>query len=394
MTSDLGLDLELWQRLLAPEYTALRAEAAACDPTVARELARLRANWPREVVTVALELAAARRKGAGRLFPSGELVADVPGVEMATGARVAAHKAARFRVAGAQAISDLCCGIGGDLIELCKVAPTLGYDLSPTRAWMAGLNSAAPTACADAAAMALDTPYFHIDPARRNADPRVRTRARRLAEYQPGPNVIARILRESPNGAIKLGPGIDFEELRFAPDAELEFVSDGGELVQAVLWCGALAHAPGERTATRLPQGLSYTGTPARQLPIANFPPRYLHVADPALERAQLLASLCVPLQLGELAANLGVLASADPVESPWLTSFEIVDQRPWHDDDARAWLKSHDARRVEIKTRDAAADANQLTKTLRRAGATDYTLFVLRLGRSKQAYLTRRRSG
>ena len=132
--------IELWKRLLEPSSGELLAELEAGDLHRISWLQGLRESWGGELVSVALELVEARRRAAVK-FPLGEsLVADIAGVEQATGALTASHKAERFKRLAPTRIHDLCCGIGGDGMALAAVAPTRAYDISPLRAWMCGEN--------------------------------------------------------------------------------------------------------------------------------------------------------------------------------------------------------------------------------------------------------------
>ncbi|MFM8699744.1 MAG: SAM-dependent methyltransferase, partial [Phycisphaerales bacterium] len=161
--------LAAWQALATPEGEALLGRLGPRqEPPPVAEIERLRADHPPDMVAAAIELSLARARAAVK-FGAGaaRLWADRPGVEMASSPAVAAWKADRFRRVGAHSIDDLCCGIGGDLMALAAVAPTVGADLDPVRAWMAGRNSGAPTRVADVTTDPGGASHAHVDPARR-----------------------------------------------------------------------------------------------------------------------------------------------------------------------------------------------------------------------------------
>lgn len=386
-------EIDLWQRLLALESAPLVAAAAGAADVAAID--RLRRSWPRDLVQAALMLAEARRKAAAKFPEPARLVADPAGVEQATSHVVAMHKARRFDAAGA-AIVDLCCGIGGDAMALARAGTVTAIDVRPVRAFMAERNAACAALCADVetseiAALVPAGALFHVDPARRDEGGARRTR---LADHRPGSAFLARLLRARPDGAIKLGPGIDIAAVAalFAPDHswELEIVSERGALVQAIAWCGRLALHPGERTATRLPEGRALTARP-RPLPApsgGSGVDRYLVLVDPAVERAGLSGAAVAGMPVREVHPGLGILTSGERVSGPWIEAHEVLAELPWRVEKVRAWLAHRGAGVVTVRTRGGAADTDAAQQQLRGDGSIPYVVFVLRLGRAVRAVI------
>ena len=91
--------VRLWERMLCKTRRPLLREAAEIDPEDVNAIERLRRSWPAQLVTSALDLAAARRKAAEKFPRPEEIVADVEGIEQATSHQVAEHKAQRFAAA-------------------------------------------------------------------------------------------------------------------------------------------------------------------------------------------------------------------------------------------------------------------------------------------------------
>jgi len=391
------MDLALWQRVTGDENRELLDAARRTDPKDPAALARLRKRWDAPLVVIALELTTARQRAAMKFPDPHRLVADVQGVEQATSLRVAQHKARRFAEAvvqpGAPEIVDLCCGIGGDTMALANVAQVTAVDANPVRAWMAQTNAACRAEVADVLQYPLSGQLFHLDPDRRAArDRKTEKRTWRYAQYQPGPAYIERLLADCPHGAVKLGPGVDFDALPLTPRTEIELVNDAGTLVQTVLWCGNLAHHPGLRTATRLPEGLSFSDQPG--IPLATGQPdrlQHLLVADPAIERAQLLGALCRELPVWEIHPGLGLLGAEEHVSSPWLTGYEIIARMPWRLGKIRQWLRTHGGGIVEVKTRGRAVETDAAQRELRGDGDVVFTVFGLRLGRRVVALIGRK---
>lgn len=367
--------LDTWRSL----SESLIEDAAAVAPADVAGVTRLRRSHDAASVGAALELTAARRKAVAK-FPdrAATLWADVPGVEQASSRAVADHKAARFIDCGFanDRIVDLCCGIGGDAMSL---PHAVGIDADPLRAWMCRRNTGNPALAADVTTLPLRDRVFHLDPARRNK----RGRVWRLDDYQPGPNFITNLLRDNPTGAIKLGPGVDREALPWP--GELEWISERGRLVQAVLWTANLARH--DHTATLIAD-TKYTVHGQPNTPDLAPMQRYIFTVDPALERARLMHTIGLPA----VHPKLGLLTSNAPQANPWLTGFEVlVDRLPPRK--VKTWLHAHDGGIVEVKTRDKAADPDRLQQDWRGHGDTIHTVFVLRWDDRVYATITRRLS-
>ncbi len=401
--------LEDWQTLMEPTYAGLRRDAAAAPDHDPAATARLRREHPAALVALAFELAAARRKAAEKFGPivGGALVADRAGVEMATGPLAGAHKARRFAAAcSGETVADVCCGIGGDAIALRAAGVgVVAIDRDPARAWMCALNAGCESRCADAAAAGeLGCAWFHLDPARRSADG-----ARRfdLARLEPGPEAwrgLADAARRSAKsvrtgrvewgGAIKLGPGVDRADVRAAlgdEPFEIEYVSEHGRLTQAVVWLGALrgGHAA-TAAALRENASLVLSGEPGE--PPMGKVGAWLVDPDPAFERAGLLRAACAHAGLRAFCPGLGVLTGdAPPRDAPFFPAFQIVERTAWNARRVRETLRALGAGVVEVKTRGGVVDTDRAQAELRGEGRVPFAVFVLRLGRAVEAFVTRR---
>jgi len=375
-----------WRYLLSDATEPIREAAATCDANDVAAVTRLRKLGPVELINAALDLASARRKAAQK-FPqiAPRIVADGVGIEQASSALVADHKVIRFSQLGKPVI-DLCSGIGGDSMSFHKtVGVEVAVDMAPLRAWMTQQNVNCPTLCTDVTSLDLHDRIYHFDPARRNA----RGRQHRFEDYQPGPEFLSQLVRNCPTGATKLGPGIAIENLPDFGDisTELEFISEHGALVQAVLWTGELAKD--EHRATLLPTGDSLHGAPG--VPPLDQPAQYLYTVDASVERAQLLHVLCDQHNLTAIHPSLGILTGNDLIQSNWLTAFELLAELPWRANKVKQWLNENNAGIVEVKTRGGAVNPDNVQKQLRGKGETPFTVFVLRWDRKLIALITRR---
>jgi hypothetical protein len=391
--------LTLWKCVVDDKHAALRAAAAEVDPARVQDVERLRRSWPAELVSIALELARARANARSKFPEAGTMYADPVGVEMASSAEVAQHKAGRFDVAGTARVLDLCCGIGGDAMALCRrPCDVHAYDHDPIRAWMCAHNAGCEASTADVTMLDVRDAWVHLDPSRRTGQGR---RVQTIDDFEPGRGYIERCLHEARGAAVKLGPGVDIEDLRRPSASEVEFISERGTLVQAVVWSRELVRAAGCVTATQCPAGLSFTGTPQLDVPLwhDDAPGQHVYVADPALERSgtsmetpgSLLGAFAKSMDLYEMHPGLGLLTSNESIESLWLRRYDVRAAMSWKEKRVRAWLREHDAGEVTIKTRARVVDPDVWSTRLTGSGGTPYVVFIVRLGLRNVAWITDR---
>lgn len=392
--------IEDWKRVSVDR--ALLERAAGLGAGDIAGLARLRDVFGETDSAIALELAQARRKAAAKFggLP-GALIADTAGVEQASGLAVARHKAGRIHeeLGSGAAVADLCCGIGGDTLALCDAGLTVtAVDRDPVRAWMARHNSGGRTqgVCMDVADWrpeAGSSEYaIHLDPARRHEG--TGRRMWKLDDLQPPPAVIARLIASvgDTGAAVKLSPGVDLDALdALVPQGEheVEFIAEDNRLVQAVLWTGKLRRA--ERSATLIADDRTHTldGEPG-QASLGTIA-RYLYAVHPAAERAGLIHLLAEEHNAPLIHRKLGLMSRDTPIDSPWLTGFELLAELPWRAKKVKRWLSEHDAGIVEVKTRGKACEPDAVAKQLRGKGGTPYTVFVLRFDVRVVALVCRR---
>ena len=98
-----------------------------------------------------------------------------------------------------------------------------------------------------------------VDPARRSST----GRALDPRSWSPPFPFVLELAGRVPATGAKLAPGVPHGVLPL--DAEAEWVSDGGDVVECALWCGPLATAGVRRRATLLPSGATLTGDGTRR---------------------------------------------------------------------------------------------------------------------------------
>ena len=370
--------------LQSPAGTALLGLAAELgvgdDRVLATTTALRAAGHSPDLVAAAVETARLRSRGAAKFGADADTMFFTPdGVEQATRTTVAAHRAARF--AGTDRVVDLCCGIGGDLVALARSGISVtGVDADPLTASVAAANAAAlglsarvDVRCADVTTVDLTgVPAAFCDPARRRGGRRVFD----PSAYSPPWDFLMSLARTVPRVGLKVAPGIDHALV--PPGAEAEWVSDGGDVKEAALWCGDLSSGI-PRRATLLPSGATLTGTGDALAPVG--PVReWLYDPDGAVVRAHLVAELAAVLGATTVDPTIAYLSSGQLVKSSFARAYRVDEVMPFSLKKLRATLRARGVGRVEIKKRGSALDVERLRRDLRLAGDDEATVVLTRV--------------
>lgn len=398
------MDIAGFGALLTPDGQALLAEVGTADVGERALLAtasRLRARYSPELAGAALTQARLRARARAKFGTDAALMYFTPqGLEQATRAAVARHRARRFAdrlggVPAAEAVLDLGCGIGGDLLARGRAGiGGLGVDLDPLTATVADANlrafGLAPLARARAGDAAGQDPAgfgaVFADPGRRTA----RGRVFDPEAYEPPLTTVLALARRAPAACVKVAPGIPHEVI--PADAEAEWISDGGEVKEVALWLGGLADGA-RRRATVLRDGAppaTLTGRPELGPPPVSGWRRHLYEPDGAVVRAHLVAEVVAMLD-GALADPRIAYITADTVrDTPFARRYEILETLPFSVKRVRAALRGHGMGRLTIKKRGFAADIERLRRDLRPSGDRDGVLVLTRVGDAPVALICR----
>ncbi|ALV34071.1 class I SAM-dependent methyltransferase [Streptomyces sp. CdTB01] len=368
--------------LLTPEGRALLDEVRGTAP--ADELAvatRLRREHPAGLVSAALGQARLRQRAAAKFGEedAGRMFFTPNGVEQSTRASVAAYRAGRLRALGVTSLADLCCGIGGDAIALARAGiRVLAVDRDPVTAAAARANAEA-LGLADlievreADVTEVDTAGWDavfVDPARRGG----RGRIFDPEAYSPPLSWAVEAARTAPHAALKVAPGIPHEAV--PADAEAEWISDGGDVKEAVLWFGT---APGAVRATLLPGPRTLLG---RGLPDPEVRPvgRYLYEPDGAAIRAHLVAEVAEEVGGGLIDPTIAYVTSDERHESPYATAYEITDRLPFNVKKLKALLRERGVGTLTVKKRGSAVEPEELRRKVKPSGPHAATVFLTRV--------------
>lgn len=386
------VDLDAFRELLTPRGDRALAEAAelvaaGTDPVAA--VTTLRKTYSPTLTSAALTQATLRRRAEAKFGADATVMYFTPhGLEQATRAEVAAHRARRIAGIGAAPnVLDVCCGIGGDLIALARAGCAVeAVDLDPLTAEVARANAAAlglPARVRTADATRCDPSAYDLmfaDPARRSAKGRVFD----PMAYSPAWPAVLDLAARAHAACVKAAPGIPYE---FIPEgAEAEWVSYKGEVKEAAIWTGA-PHGGGRR-ATLLPSGATLTSTGAEVAagPVGD----YLYDPDGAAVRAHLVAEVAALVDGRLLDPQIAYITSDRAVATEWAACYEIIDVMPFSLKRLRAALRERGIGNVTIKKRGSAVDIERLRKDLRLSGADAAVVVLTRIGRRPYALLCR----
>ncbi len=379
------MDLDGFRWLLTDDGQALLETAAAlAAPGGGDELhvqAELRRTHSAGEVAAALTQVDLRRRAVTKFGDLARRMYFTPdGLEQATRASVAAHRAGRVQAYGARTLIDLGCGIGGDLVASARAGVICaGVDLDPLRVAVAEANLAAlglPGAVQVADATTVDHSGFDLafaDPARRTGA----GRTFRVDDWTPPWAWVEELLTR--DACVKVAPGIPHD---LVPDGvEAEWVSDHGEVKEAALWSGRTATTA--RRATVIGTGGLATmtdeddpGAAVGVRPVGG----YLYEPDGAVIRAGLVTAVAAGVHGGLLDPKIAYVTSDDAVRTPFARGYRVVDELPYREKQLRAALRERGIGRLTVKKRGVDVVPEVLRKRLALSGEGEATIVLTRV--------------
>ena len=368
-----------------PEGQTLLLLAAESDGSPNAQQA-LRRTYPDAFCRAALLLADLRRRAAAKFARANELFFDRPGLEMASGEAVAAHRAHRF--AAYDCVLDLCCGIGGDLMSLAHRSRVVGVDLDLDRLRLARRNAqvlglrGVNLVQADALAVRPRADAVFVDPARRTDA----GRSRHGRAYSPALETLLDLRRQVPALGIKISPAIDEHELPV--DGEVEFVSYNGQCREGGLYFGELATAA--RRATVLDGTQAHTLVQSAGPAVAVAPPgAVIYDPDPAVVRAHLIDELARELDAWKLDPHIAYISGDTPKATPFARALPVIAHMPFQLKRLRRFLREGGWRVDEIKKRGFPIEPEELRRRLGlEGGGRPVSLVATRLGQKPVVFI------
>lgn len=389
--------------LLTPRGREVLARLAA-EGATAQGLGlaeRLRREYPPDLVAEAMTQWELRQAAVAKFSRAADMLFTRAGYEQSSSEAIAGYRASRLR--DARRVADLCCGIGGDLIALAESAEVLAVDRDEAHARLALRNAAVYGRADKVTALVADVrdvslaglDAVFIDPARRSGPgtaSAATARRYRAGLSEPPLDWCTALTARVEAVCVKAAPGLP-EEL-IPPGWEAEFIAEGRDLKEAVLWSPALAAAPrarerGPRRATVL-AAAAPGGAPGTHALVARDgapvplrePGEYLLDPNPAVTRAGLVEDLA--RELGEDAAKIdpriAFLTLDRNARTPFARTLRVQHSAPWNEKAFARRLRELEIGAVDIRRRGLAGDVDQIRRRLKLSGTRRATVVITRV--------------
>ncbi|MFD2026485.1 THUMP-like domain-containing protein [Promicromonospora aerolata] len=415
------MDAAILSKLLSPDGWALLGALPPYDERHAmKTVTTLRAqgiapDLAAAVVTQSRLRARARSKFGD--FADGMLF-TADGLEQATRLLVAALHARRYLDAGVTMLADLTCGIGADSLAFAGTGlRVVATDLDECTAAIAQWNlrhfPEADVRHADGLALDLraeGVEGVYADPARRSSGGSG-GRSRRIFDpraYEPPLDSVWALRDTVAAVGIKVGPGIPHEGL--PDDAETQWVSVNGDVVEAGIWFGPLAPDGPGRTALVLrtftdddgkEHTLSRTVRGSDVVPDVGDVGQYLYEPDGAVIRAGLVGQAAAELGGRLVDPTIAYVTTDRPAElppvrptesagaqAPIATGYRVLDTMPFGLKRLKSYLRDRNVGRITIKKRGTAVVPEQLRKQLVLTGTEEATIVLTRVAGNQRILL------
>jgi len=391
--------------LLSPEGQQLLARVEYGTKTdVVKLVSHLRAEgFDPAMVAAVLTQAKLRRRAAAKFGEFAQrMLFTEPGLEQSSRLSVAALHAGRFKNAGVHTVADLGCGIGTESLAFASVdLDVRAYEIDEVTAAVAtyNLNIFENVEVDQADVTTLDLEKFDgifFDPARRELSGVKGERAVRKfdpAQFAPNFDWVTEQCKKHTDAAperaagIKLGPGHPHEAID--DQAEAQWVSVNGDLVELGLWFGAAARPNIKRSALLIDAAGKHHEVTSDSADRLDAPygelGEFVYEPDNAIIRSHLLGQLANSLGLHIFANEIAYLSSAAGApsvqNSPWLKSYRVLDNLAFDRKKLKAYLRERNIGTLEIKKRGSDVVPEQLRKEMALKGEGAATLIVTRVG-------------
>jgi hypothetical protein len=306
------------------------------------------------------------------------------GLEQSTRLRVAALHAGRYARAGLRHVADLGCGIGGDALAFAAIdLEVTAAEADEVTAAIAAFNltpfprvHVLHARAEDVALAGIDAAW--LDPARRTTAGGTTTRLSDAADYSPGLDFAFGLAERMPVG-VKLGPGTDRDVIPSGTEAQ--WVSVDGDVVELVVWTGALAR-PGVGRAALVIRGDAahelIAPADSEDAPVGPLGD-YLYEPDGAVIRARLIGDLARANGAWMLSRGIAYLTGDRLVDTPFARGFRVLERLPADERHLRQALQSRGVGTLEIKKRGVDVDPAALRTRLKLKGDDAATIVLTR---------------
>lgn len=379
------MDLETIQFLLSPDGAQLLERAKSLEGTFLQRVTILRRDYPAQAASAALELLDLRKRAERKFSRASEMFFTRESLEQASDEVISAYRAERFPPDGQ--VLDLACGIGGDTISLAGRCFVRAVDNDPVRIAMAarnlevyGLSSRVEFICDDVSNIPLEADAAFLDPSRRPGQRRVTS----LSEVSPPLEFIRNLIAAVPDCAVKLSPATDDSELE-SLGGEIEFLSEGGECKEALVWFGGFKTA--DRRATILPGRATLVESTVQPVNIGR-PGKFLYEPDPCMIRAHFVEQVANIIGAWQMDARIAYLSSDSLIHTPCATAYQVLDTLPFNLKSINRRLRELGAGKIIVKKRGVPFDPLEIERKLRLEGNREFILVLTRISDKPHAVI------
>ncbi len=376
----------------------------------AKRLMKLREQFSAEQVRFIASQVNLRLRAITRFPQAAKMLFTDRGLQQTTDAAIATCKSALIQqfAPGVQHVTDLCCGIGGDLQALAARFNVRGVDLTPEMCAIAQHNAGlsgrnrVETVIGNAATFPLETDWVHIDPDRRHDG----LRHTDVHSLEPGVEILDSLINrvgDTLQGvSIKLAPATTVPH-DWHSRGSLYWIESRNECRQQLVVFSNNNHTQNSRTAL----GVDQTGkvcweftTPAGQLveakniPLTSSPVRFLLEPKPAILAGKLAPTWAARHNLKYIHSAVSYFSADAEKEIPGGDCYRIYEQLPFDLKQLKHRLQQLAIGRLEIKKRGIDITPEEVRKKLKLRGTNAATLIIAGTPRSRKpavAYLAER---
>ena len=356
---------------------------------------KLRETLSADYVRALFRLLSLRERAKQKFPESDQMFFTDESLQQSSSLRLAEVKAQRFPANSC--IEDWCCGIGGDLLGLVQVSNNVtGFDLNAEIAHYAKTNlrtkvSHASVEVADVGDREVSsTRFYHVDPARRQNG----RRTTQLEHYQPGIDVLQKVVFDSLGAGIKLAPATKLYD-SWNDRCEWQWIGHQGECKQLVCWAGELARNQGRRSALVVGAETEHelVELPSNERPTLASSQVASHLYEPhsCLTVSDLVSTLAAKYDFRLLSSTPCFVTADLPIQTPFTQGFEILESLPASESKIMTALKRRMPSDVEFKCRVPFDHFARLKKKLRKGDGPPLTLIAMELNQRNIAFLCRR---
>lgn len=388
------MDRQAFIKLLSPEGAKLLGELGPLNSRgdVLKLVSDLRKKgYDPDLIATALSQVKLRRLAQSKFGEFAEqMLFSQDGLEQASRLSVAAVHAGRFRQADIKSVADLGCGIGAESLAMASLELTVSaFEKDEVTAAIATYNLASfsNVTVEHADVTEVDLAGFEglfLDPARRDN----RNRIFRPEDFSPSFDFVLSAAKLKPT-IVKLGPGHPHNQI--PAESEAVWVSVDGDLVELGLYFGKVKRPDVLRAALLISKTGTHeivansTATEHAELGALGD---YLYEPDNALIRSHLIGQFAETQNLNAISPEIAYLTGKEPISSPWLKGYQIIEEMPFDRKKLSAFLNKRDVGALQIKKRGADVVPEQLRKELNLKGSQPATIVITRVNNKHRVLL------